>query len=157
MSVLFVFFNFGRVLPVSGRWPVATKNMKLIDKQIGFLTEKFFTGQTDLPGTGRIANELLITGSCTVAGDGRIWNGGVGNFIRAEHAPQAVGCSLLRFDLAGFLSSPWVQEYITSHEADLEAKIEDLQVTVVALRELARMGQKESLSQTNVKVSDRPS
>jgi hypothetical protein len=125
--------------------------MKLIDKQIGFLTEKFFTGQTDMPGAGRIANELLITGSCTVAGDGRLWNGGVGNFIRSEHAPGAVGCSLLRFDLAGFLSSSWVQEYIATSEKDLRVEVEDLQASITALQALARMGQKYSAdSQTNV-------
>lgn len=127
--------------------------MKLTDKQIRFLIEKFFARKSHLPDAERIANianELLITGICIVAGDGCIWHGSVGKFIRVEHAPQAVGCSLLRFDLAGFLSSRWAQECITRHEAELKAKIEDLQGAIVVMHDLARMGQNEPLPPANV-------
>jgi hypothetical protein len=122
------------------------KKMKLTDKQIEFLAEKFFTSQTCWPGAGRIANELLVAGECIVAGEGRIWHGGVGNFICSKPVPGAVGCSLLRFDLDGFLSRPWVREYIAAAEAELRLAAEDLQASIAALRELACRGPKRGVA-----------
>ncbi len=76
--------------------------MNLVKIQIDFLVEELF-GSDKLPGSRRIAEQLLATGSCIVAGDGNVWVGGVGNFIRRRPAENAVDCTLLTLDIKGLL------------------------------------------------------
>ena len=53
---------------------------KLTEHQINFLL-KFFENK-EYSGWKNIATKLIETGSCIVAGDKCIWNGGIGNFIK---------------------------------------------------------------------------
>ena len=75
----------------------------LTENQKKFLLT-FFKDET-YPGWDNIANALLDTGGCIVAGKECIWKGGIGNFIKTSEAKNTVGCLLYKFDLSYFLSS----------------------------------------------------
>ena len=77
-------------------------------------------------GWESIANSLLETGSCIVAGEECIWKGGVGNFINTKSAPNLIGCSEYTFDVTNFMSSEWYKESLTTYK--IEAKIKLAQV-----------------------------
>ncbi len=79
-----------------------------------FLTEKY-------AGWKGVAEKLLEKGSCTVAGDKCIWNGGIGNFIYTSDAVDAVGCLLYTFNLEKFLSSNWYISIADGYLDDLYA------------------------------------
>lgn len=107
----------------------------LVESQITFLITKFFY-PSRFPAALPIARELLTKGSCIVAGNGIIWQGGVGNYIDREPAEGAVDCTLLCFRLHEFLSSPWVREEIAFEITDRKDKIKELQGSVGALQKL---------------------
>jgi hypothetical protein len=109
--------------------------MKLNQQQIDFLLT-LFTGPNDLPGISAISRQLLTDGCCIVAGNGRHWNGGVGNFISSEEVPTAVGCTMLRLNLEGLLSSPWLREYIGICRLELLEQAEKLDHEIGALGDL---------------------
>ena len=118
--------------------------MNLLPQQIEFLYAKFFAHrdpQWDIPGAKSIAEALLVTGSCIVAGDSKIWIGGVGNFISKSPAPNAVGCSLLTFDYPSFLKSPWVGEVIRQDLEMRRVKLEELNNEFSAIFELSERTQ----------------
>ena len=91
---------------------IATENKpirnirKLTNNQREFILSAFFA--LDLvPHWRKIAEVLLDEGSCIVAGESRIWNGGVGNFIQTANEPFCIGCLRHTFDLEMLLSSPY--------------------------------------------------
>jgi hypothetical protein len=104
--------------------------MKLTTTQIEILVSLFFKTPDAPPGAPEIARLLLADGSCIVAGTGRIWNGGVGNFTRPMPAEGAVGCTQLTFDREALLSSLWAVEH-------LESQLHELRDSVAALEEKA--------------------
>lgn len=115
-----------------------TKNSSLVQSQIEFLASKFFDCQS-LPGATQIARELLAYGRCIVAGDGIIWRGGVGNFIRRDICENSVGCTTLYFDLAAFLTWSPVIDRISEELALLDeqkTKLEREQLCLRMLRDL---------------------
>ena len=74
---------------------------------------KYFFKNESYAGWKNIANSLLETGECVVAGDKCIWIGGIGNFIKTETAEGYFGCIKYIFDLNNFLSSCWfIQIYV---------------------------------------------
>jgi hypothetical protein len=80
----------------------------MTENQINFLLDKFFQhnhAPKDFPGWKGIAKKLIENGKCTVAGNGELWWGGIGNFIKVTPAPDAVDCSLLTFDVDEFTST----------------------------------------------------
>jgi len=81
----------------------------MTNNQKEFLLEYFFKNQY-YPGWKSIANKLLNTGKCIVAGNNCIWIEGIGNFIQVEKAEDAIDCSLYTFDLKNFLNSEWFKE-----------------------------------------------
>lgn len=104
--------------------------MKLTGEQIDFIKEYFFKRE-DLACWESIVDKLLKDGSCIVAGTGKLWYGGVGNFIQRTPAENAVDCSLLTFQREEFLAS----EYFRSH---LEFFIEDNLNQILVLQDKHR-------------------
>ena len=90
----------------------------LTEKQIDFIIKNFFeinTNTIKFPGWYSIAKTLLEKGNCIVAGDTKIWLGGIGNFIKTKEAPNAINCLLYEFDLDSFLRSIWFTEVYTNY------------------------------------------
>lgn len=74
------------------------RKIRIMHKEkLDFLLE-FFKNETHAGWAG-IATKLLENGFCIVAGEGCIWNGGIGSFIDTSPALNAVGCTLYEFDL----------------------------------------------------------
>lgn len=55
-------------------------------------------------GARSIATKLVESGECIIAGDNRIWRGGIGNFIKDKPAENAIDCTKLTFDVEAFAS-----------------------------------------------------
>jgi hypothetical protein len=83
-------------------------------EQIEFIKNHFFKNE-EYAGWGSIAQKLLEDGKCIVAGNSKLWYGGVGNFIKCTSAEGAIGCSLLTFDKDSFLQSVWFKEQADYH------------------------------------------
>lgn len=111
--------------------------MDMIEKQIEFLIDTFFATSNHAGDRG-VARHLLTSGGCIVAGNGRIWNGGVGNFIRIEEAPYAVGCARLTLDIDAMLRADWVQDAIRTRIMEVDAQILDLNEAIGSLRNMLR-------------------
>ncbi len=79
---------------------------KLTNSQKEFVLHNFFTNST-FHGWKNIAEKLIDTGKCVVAGKECIWRGGIGNFIKVENFEQGVDCLMYTFDLTGFLVSEY--------------------------------------------------
>jgi len=80
----------------------------MTENQIEFLLDRIFhtSYSKDFPGWKTIATKLIKTGECIIAGQKSLWPSDcseVGKFIGREDAPNAVGCSLLKFDLNKFI------------------------------------------------------
>lgn len=105
---------------------------KLTDNQKEFLFNYFF--KTDnFAGWKNIANSLLETGECIVAGDSCIWIGGIGNFIRTKTADGFYGCIKYKFDLEYFLGSElyiveakYYIDNLFNKVSDLTAELEEI-------------------------------
>lgn len=98
-----------------------------------FIKDNFFFSEK-YAGWHNIADSLLTTGSCVVAGDSCIWQGGIGNYITTSEASEFIDCIKYEFNLEQFLSSLWFQEHIEAELIELEGekhlideKIEDLE------------------------------
>jgi hypothetical protein len=97
---------------------------KLSDKQKEFLLEHFFKNEK-FSGWKNVATELLESGTCTVAGEERMWIGGIGNFIEIKVVENSFNCFLYKFDLESFLSSVWCRHDLNQHiSALLNKKLE---------------------------------
>lgn len=81
----------------------------LINYQREFLLEYFFKNES-CPGWRDIAIKLLNTGQCIVPGKDKLWQGGIGNFIKTSIEPDMIGCLLYKFDLNIFLTSNWYKQ-----------------------------------------------
>lgn len=62
------------------------------------------------PGWENIAEKLIDSGECIVAGTLCIWYGGIGNYIKSKPHENAFNCSIYTFDLANFKESAWFKE-----------------------------------------------
>ncbi len=71
------------------------------------------------PGWKNIAEKLIETGKCIVAGDECIWKGAIGHFIHTTKAEGAIGCSLYTFDLEYFKTSEWYKVAKVNYLKDL--------------------------------------
>lgn len=87
-----------------------------------FFVDEFFAGWES------IADSLLESGECIVAGNGRIWIGGIGDFIKVSTAPNLIGCSILKFDIAVFLSSELFKHTKESYLEQIRNDIEKLEM-----------------------------
>lgn len=67
----------------------------LINYQREFLLEYFFKNES-CPGWRDIAIKLLNTGQCIVPGKDKLWQGGIGNFIKTSIEPDMIGCLLYK-------------------------------------------------------------
>ena len=99
--------------------------MKLTENQKEFLL-KFFHDKK-FAGWKNIAESLLETGSCIVAGDECIWKGGIGNFIDTKSAPNLIGCSEYTFDVKNFMTSEWYKESLTTYKIETSIKLNELE------------------------------
>ena len=79
---------------------------KLTESQITYLKGFFHDEYPE------ISDKLLRKGKCVVAGEGKLWHGGIGNFIRITDAEDFVDCKQLNFDVDMFLSSEWFKEVL---------------------------------------------
>lgn len=79
---------------------------------------KFFETK-EFPDWKVIAEKLIETGECIVAGKDCIWIGGIGNFISTKPADNAVGCSLYTFNLEYFKTSEWYKVVKVNYLKDL--------------------------------------
>lgn len=101
---------------------------KLTEYQIDYL-KGFFNYEYP-----NVSDKLLRNGKCVVAGDGKLWHGGIGNFIRITDAEDFVDCSQLNFDIDEFLSSEWFKEV---HQDDIdhnEIQLENLKNKVIDIK-----------------------
>lgn len=96
--------------------------MKLTYNQQQFILEEFFKNDGFI-WWREIALKLLEKGTCIVAGDKCIWNGGVGNFIKTETSEDAIGCLVYNFDLYYFLSSEWFKGTYDAYLVEVEEQI----------------------------------
>lgn len=96
---------------------------KLTDYQKEYLLE-FFNINQGYPGWKSIAEKLLNTGKCIVAGEDCIWKGGIGNFIKVEPEKNSFKCSVYTFCLDDFLSSEWFKQAKEFEILTLAARIE---------------------------------
>ncbi len=99
---------------------------ELTENQLNFLLDTFFKLEK-YPGWKNIATELLKSGSCVVAGESCIWDGGIGNFIRTSSAQGYFSCLLYEFDLDHFLSSESYRAFANEHIAELSSRLKVLQ------------------------------
>lgn len=99
---------------------------KLTQAQKDFLLEHFFKNEK-FAGWRGIAEKLLDTGKCIVAGDRCIWIGGVGNYITTKDAENAYNCLEYTFNLEGLLSSEWYKQIHSDFLDALQCKINSLQ------------------------------
>jgi hypothetical protein len=92
-----------------------------------FIRNQFF--KSDHPQAKAASDALLDCGTCVVSGDGRIWIGGVGNFIKRNTEENFVGCTRLNFDKEAFLKSEFYQaharRYIEEIQKEIEAIVKD--------------------------------
>jgi hypothetical protein len=95
----------------------------------------FFTNE-EFAGYRNIAEKLLNTGQCIVAGKECIWKGGIGNFIKTSNAEEAVDCLLYEFDLEYFLSSEWYKERRLNILSMLSNEIKEVQTRFEDISEL---------------------
>jgi len=109
------------------------KNLTTIQKE--FILEYFFK-KDDCAGWKEIATELLANGRCIVAGNDKMWMGGIGNFIRTEKTKNAFGCLEYYFNLDEFVQSDWFRGFVSSKTTDISLKIADLQAQKDELAEL---------------------
>lgn len=72
-----------------------------------FYNNVFCIKDNTYAGAKNIAEELMSTGQCVVAGQERIWVGGVGNFISISKAPGTVNCSFYTLDKENMFKSAW--------------------------------------------------
>lgn len=89
---------------------------KLTDNQKEFLLTQFFKNE-EFPGWKDIAIKLIEQGSCIVAGDKCIWNGGIGNYIETNTEKDFVGCLRYTFNLKLLMHSAWYED-IFDHYLD---------------------------------------
>ena len=114
--------------------------MKLTINQIDILIQACFTAEEESPpGLAEISRRLLSAGECIVAGTGRLWNGGVGNFIRVTATEDAVGCVKLTLDRESLLSSLWVREILGMSVGPLRDQVVKLQEQVDAVCDLINL------------------
>lgn len=99
---------------------------KLTHHQKEFLLEYFFKNEK-YTGWKNIANKLLDNGKCILPKYDCIWVGGIGNFINAEPAKDAVNCLEYSFDLEYFLSSEWYKQVCTQYIAILSQKKREIE------------------------------
>lgn len=105
---------------------IVMTNIKLNDNQFRFLMS-FFVEETGPASHHTIATKLIRDGICIVAGDGKIWEGGIGNFINIRSADHAINCSELTFDLAYFLSSEWFKSGLTNKMQIVKSDLDSAQ------------------------------
>jgi len=98
---------------------------ELTEYQKEFLLNTFFKNDY-YPGWKNIATKLLDNGSCVVAGDGCIWKGGIGNFIKTEVANDFVDCTLYKFDFDYFATSYMFKEAKDNYLTIISSKKEDV-------------------------------
>lgn len=92
--------------------------------QINLIANTFFKPDDDkYPGWKGIAEKLIATGECIVAGNDKIWYGGVGNFISTENIEEAVGCVKLKFDIDNFKKTSMYKLQIDDQINKVTAKI----------------------------------
>jgi hypothetical protein len=91
-----------------------------------FLLKYFFKNEK-YAGWRHIAEKLLDTGKCIVAGRDCIWHGGIGNFIHTEPAKNAIDCLEYTFNLEYFLDSEWYKEISNGYIAELASKKREIE------------------------------
>lgn len=104
---------------------------KLTNNQVAFLLKNFFPEVS--PGSPAIAEQLIRSGFCIVAGPHGIWKGGIGSFIKVTPAKDSFNCSLYTFDLDLFLSSLWYKEVHEARCQDLRREVEDLHLKLIEI------------------------
>lgn len=94
---------------------------------------KFFEKHNNYPGWKNIAEKLIETGECIVAGNDCIWHSGIGNFIKTETAENFVDCLLYKFDLEYFKTSEWYKEIKLLHIQELKQEIDNYNTIIYKL------------------------
>lgn len=91
-----------------------------------FLLECFFKNEK-FAGWRNIAENLIDSGECIVAGTNCIWKGGIGNFITLETpSKEYIGCIKYKFDLDYFKTSLWFKETLLSYLSQKDRERESL-------------------------------
>ena len=107
--------------------------LKKAQKDLCLEIFKSFTNEDKFPGWGNIAEKLINTGKCIVAGDECIWKIGVGNFIKTSHAKGTVGCLLYKFDADDFIKSELYKEIRNNKIIELKKEINEQKVKLEEL------------------------
>lgn len=96
-------------------------------------------------GWKNIAESLLDTGECIVAGKKCVWQGGIGNFIETEKDPELIDCLRYKFDVKKFMSkdNKYFMEYydrwLNKIKKDKEKAEEDLRTITNSVTELENL------------------
>lgn len=109
--------------------------MKLTENQKEFLLNYFFKNE-QFAGWRNIATTLLEDGSCIVAGESCIWQGGIGNFITSKEAENTYNCVVYSFDLSYFLSSAFFKDI---HKQYVEILAQEKQEIVKKYNEISEL------------------
>ncbi len=110
------------------------RNLSVYQKE--FLLKYFFKNE-EYVGWRGIAESLLESGECVVAGNKCIWVRGVGNFIKTSEAEGFFGCLQYSFDLELFLSSEWFKQQIEEYTRELYKKRNELSIECKDMVDLA--------------------
>jgi len=112
--------------------------MKITKSQKEFILENFFNNFINEQPAGwrEIASVLIDNKKCIVAGEDKIWIGGVGNFIHTKKAAGTFGCLEYSFDIDEFIKSEWAKQIINENLKSISNKISDLKYAEFELKEL---------------------
>jgi hypothetical protein len=107
---------------------------KLTKNQKEFILNHFFKNDS-YPGWKNIGISLLENGYSIVAGNGCIWHGGIGNFIKLENTTEFIDCTKYIFDLDNFLTSAWYKEISDNYIDILKDKKIEISKKLIELEE----------------------
>ena len=103
--------------------------------QKNFILNTFFV-RNDYDGWKNLGTKLIEKGECIVAGRTKIFNGGVGNFIKTEESEDYVDCIKYKFDLEEFLSSQLYKHTKESYLENLNDRLASLESEIKEVSEL---------------------
>lgn len=109
--------------------------MKITNTNKDFILDNYFYNP-QFAGWKNIAEKLIDQGSCVVAGDTRIWVGGIGNFIDYSTPDNFLECTKYSFDLDAFLRSNWFMEGAVLHLTELSQRKALLETDIATIEDI---------------------
>jgi len=126
----------------------------LTEEQTEYILEKFFKNE-HFAGWKRIAEKLIVSGKCIVAGEKCIWDEmseellkegcppEIGNFIETKKADDFFGCLEYTFNLESFLKSKWFKDEVEDYLTDLKNEKESINEKITFASSLFKFANKQ--------------